>query len=660
MRRAFHTITAGCFLLGISFTGTITLAAEFKNLGQPCRPFNVLSGSMIKSPATGDDLLLLGNTNEVSGLELLQLDPATNDVKVVVAPAGQGAWAMQQIPGNRLVQGTYYDGKFLVFDLEKGSYIHTAQVPGEQYIWNTALGKDGKLYGGTYPNAVLASLDLDTYEVKSHKCPLPGVHQYLRYVNATTDGRIVCTYDMATSTALIFDPATDKFTSAPEGFSPLGLASTWEGMLCYMQDFYDGKTLAPVKELPFPPPPEKSWFVDYNLTTTNTLYLRGGNRIYRYKKGDAAPKLVAQWDARVPGAARGFLKDGSLVVSIGQDTFLVKPDTEAVELRPLPRPDFVYKSDGKTTTTPTGRSSHFLAADGKDRLWGGPLFGQTLYWIDLANGETTNTSIVSARGGEVYDLAFTDGKVYAVSYVGGEVIEYDPAKPFDLFFQKNPRTIAHSRDAYIRPNAGVVLGADGLLYSGWMAKYGTYGGAVYITDPKLEVSKNNRLIENPLGPFAISGIEVDDDFVYLGTTVAGNGLPNKPGAFGQLGIMDKKSGEIVWKQTLDGKLAADQFCLDPATGLLAFRVGESLGLFDTKARKVVELEKAVPVVDNIVGDGKGSLYFGSGEDLVVFDLKTKRETQRIKAPAKAMQVTRDPSTGKLYISGGPDVYEVTL
>src|SRR5439155_2997054 len=95
----------------------------------------------------------------------------------------------------------------------------------------------------------------------------------------------------------------------------------------------------------------------------------------------------------------------------------------------------------------------------------------------------TNTSQISNHGGEVYDAAFVNGKIYAVAYVGGEVIEYDPDAPWDQIGGKNPRTIATVSPGYIRPIAGVVLGPDGNLYSGWEAKYGTYGGAVAITDP---------------------------------------------------------------------------------------------------------------------------------------------------------------------------------
>src|SRR5439155_11442319 len=153
----------------------------------------------------------------------------------------------------------------------------------------------------------------------------------------------------------------------------------------------------------------------------------------------------------------------------------------------------------------------------RGRLWGGPTFGQTLFWLDTSTKEFFNTPVVCNAGGEVYDVTFLDGKVYAVAYSGGDIIEYNPDQPWDQLSNKNPRTIAHLADrGYIRPVAGVVVGpSQKKLYSGWMAKYGTYGGAIAVTDP---ADGKTELIENPLGQQAIAGLAVDDTQLYVGTS----------------------------------------------------------------------------------------------------------------------------------------------
>src|SRR5256885_10014034 len=79
-------------------------------LGQPCRAFNVLAGRDVIDPQ-GKEWLVLTNMNEISGCELIFIDFENNTGKVYRAPAGQGAWALQQV-GEKLIVGTYYDGQF--------------------------------------------------------------------------------------------------------------------------------------------------------------------------------------------------------------------------------------------------------------------------------------------------------------------------------------------------------------------------------------------------------------------------------------------------------------------------------------------------------------------------------------------------------------------
>jgi len=137
-------------------------------------------------------------------------------------------------------------------------------------------------------------------------------------------------------------------------------------------------------------------------------------------------------------------------------------------------------------------------------LWGGTGFGQTLFWIDPKTRKYENTRTVCDAGGEVYDATFFDNKVYAVAYSGGDIIQYDPEQPWDQWNNVNPKTIASiTKDGYIRPTGGVVLGPDNKLYSGWQARYGAYGGAVAITDP---TTGKTELIENPLGEQPIMGL----------------------------------------------------------------------------------------------------------------------------------------------------------
>src|SRR5947207_2052235 len=88
---------------------TCCSAATVEKLGQPCRSFNVLAGRVIITP-DGKEQLVMTNMNENSGCELIFIDLASGAGQKFRAPAGAGSWALNEIPGERLIVGTYYDG----------------------------------------------------------------------------------------------------------------------------------------------------------------------------------------------------------------------------------------------------------------------------------------------------------------------------------------------------------------------------------------------------------------------------------------------------------------------------------------------------------------------------------------------------------------------
>ncbi|MDI6829153.1 MAG: hypothetical protein QME62_11795, partial [Armatimonadota bacterium] len=280
---------------------------------------------------------------------------------------------------------------------------------------------------------------------------------------------------------------------------------------------------------------------------------------------------------------------------------------------------------------------------------------QTLFYLDTKTKHVVNTSNVSDHGGEVYDVAFYEGNVYAVAYVGGEIIRFDPNKPWDQWNHKNPRTIASlSKDGYIRPIGGITLGPDGKLYSGWMARYGTYGGAIAITDPKTE---QTELIENPLGEQAIQSVIPTERYLYVGTSLAGNGLPNKKGESPKLGIIAISTKKVVWQKDIEGVGFIRPFAYDSESRRLAVSVGGRVQLFDTVKREFIPNENGLPPLGShsVSATMDGVVCYGSANTVVGLNLRTGKANFLAEAPANVSCVTADPE-GRIYFACGPDVY----
>src|SRR5690606_10261284 len=138
--------------------------------------------------------------------------------------------------------------------------------------------------------------------------------------------------------------------------------------------------------------------VNLALSTTDTLYLQQGANLLRLNDPDSIAVLLTSFTlqgTKMIGATR----DGRIVGIRGQQYYVVAPGDKQQNFMRIP-----------VESKP--RPPLFLSYDPKGRLWGGPHFGQTVFVHDLKSDETTNTQVVTQRGGEVYDVAFANDHAY--------------------------------------------------------------------------------------------------------------------------------------------------------------------------------------------------------------------------------------------------------
>lgn len=632
--------------LGISMAIVMTALsvgsaeAKVKLLGEPCRAKNILAGRCVIDPNSGRELLVLTNQNEATNAELLFVDFAANTGKAYSAPAGAGSWALNEVPGNRLVVGTFFDGTFMVFDLKKMAFVKATKFPGEDYIWNQALGKDGRLYGGTYPGGKLGALDLKTYAVEDLGAPAKP-NLYLRNVSALPDGRILCQFMEDKRQTMIFDPDTKAFTPAPAALAAATIGATWNG--CFLADStaYQGADLQPLTPQPFPlPKGETKWTVNTTLTSARVLYFQCGKSLYRYTVNDAEPTFITDADLHGGGFTAASSK-GEVLCVRGPDYAVVRPGAHSVDWKTIP-----------VESAP--RPTHFLKLDGMGKLWGGPTFGQTVFSLDLKSRDVVNTSKVSNHGGEVFDAAFRGNSMYLVSYAGGEIIRYQTDRPFDQIGGVNPRTIAVVGPKYIRPSGGIVLGPDAKLYSGWMARYGEYGGALAITDPG---TGKTEVVADPLGAQTVHGVAVDAKNAYLGTSLQANGLRTKPGESARFGVIDLATRKVIFQHEFRKAEYVHSMGYDAATKRVGMLVDKAVAVYDIAAGALVEGLPPMPVVtsDDGYAPGDGFYYYGSGKSVVAVTLATGVAKIIARLPATVEHLTAAKG-GEVIVSCGVRIY----
>jgi hypothetical protein len=615
---------------------------KIEHLGQPCIARNVLAGRLVRE---GDrEWFVLTNMNETVGMELIFIDPEADRGEVYRAPAGSGAWALLSVPGDRLAVGTFYDGAFMLFDVPGRRWVETVHFPGEGYLWTFALGSDGRVYGGTYPGGKLGALDLETFALEDLGAPA-APNLYLRHTSALPDGRIFCQFGFEQPVTMLFDPATKQFSRAPEALQRVAQGVSWNGFFLAGDRAYRMPDLAEVVPPPFPAPPAERgpWSVDLALSHDRTLALRQDSAIYRCRAGETeVTRLV---DLPLGNLALYALNDRGEIFGVrGQEYFVLRPGDTSMNLEPIP---------GECAP----RATHFLRVDEEERVWGGPSFGQTLFYHETKTGETVNTRTVSDHGGEVYDVAVIEGICYAVAYAGGEIIRFDPNAGWDQIRHRNPQTLATVAPEYIRPAAGVTVGPDGRLYSGWWAKYGAYGGAVAGTDPR---SGETEIIVDPLGPQGISGLAVLGEIALIGTTTSANGLPKQAGSSAQLGVYDLKERKVLYSHSFPDAGTVSSLVYDPKSGRAAFLVDGMLWLFDPATRTLIGQEPVIAekVTSHRIAVWEGRVFYGLAATLQALDLATGGSERVTTLPAKIDQIAVSPR-GRLYVTCAADLYRIS-
>jgi streptogramin lyase len=617
---------------------------SLQHLGQPARGRSILAGRLIVDKASGAESLVLANNNETSGLELIVIDLEKNTAASYQAPSGAGAWAMQELPGDRLAVGTFYDGAILIFDLTTRSFTKSIKFPGESYIWQFALAGDGRLYGGTYPGGKLGAVNVNTYAIEDLGAPA-APNMYLRNVSTTPDGRVLCYFGMEQPASLLFDPKTKTFARAPEPLQKTAQGVVWNGYFLAGDAAY-GSDLTRLAEHPFPIPPAKGgdWLVSTALTTPDVLYIHQGKSLWRFRKGDKDLSLVYSLNLH-GGQPLAVMRDERIVGFRGQEYFVIEPGSSALDVRAIPGED-------------APRAIQLLEVDERGHLWGSPPSAATLFRLQPDTRAVTHTGTVVDSAGAILDMVFVGGIMYAVAYSGGDIIRYDPGKPWDQWHENNPRTIASVADrGFIRPTGGVVAGPGGRLYSGWMAKYGVYGGAVASTDPR---TGHTEIIENPLGEQEVAGLATDGTLLYVGSGLVANGLPNKRGEAPKLGILDPQTKKVVWHEAVAGATRVRPLAFDPKSSTVPVAVDAQIRLFDTKARVLAAARPATPPLgsSNAALGANGRLYYGSGQQVIELNLTSGASRTVGDAPAAVNNITT--SRDRVYISAGIDVYALRI
>lgn len=466
-------------------------------LADPCKNFCILTSIVITDPRDGREKLVMSSFVTGGTGRLIFIDTGSGTGESLTLPGDEGAWALLWLKDKLLVGTCPQRGYLHCLDMKTRTWAHPLRDGNETYIWNLVLGSDGMVYGGTWPGCVLLRYDPDRHVLENMgKMSRQLGNQYSRMVFSGVPGRIFlsCGFPLY---AAVWSMETGKVSFF--GREEAEILEVNENFVCTRTgeelDFYHPITLelltGPIRLYD---PDSYPWEPE----TPITRFVREMTRPAR--------------DDRLPADIKPLrLADGSMAGVSGQEYCILKKGDPSVELKRIP----VDAPSTQILTVTVG-------SDGT--VWGTSAFGQTIFRYEPASGSYWNSPAVCRRGGEVYGIRVIGGKVFMSAYSGGDHIVYDPAAPWSQRNNHNPITLRSVYPDLIRPCAKSVVGSDGAFWTGWMAKYGTYGGGLSRVDPgTLAVD----FWYDPVPGQGLEALATGPRYLYFTTCGGGNGLPAK-------------------------------------------------------------------------------------------------------------------------------------
>jgi WD40 repeat protein len=329
-------------------------------------------------------------------------------------------------------------------------------------------GRDGKIWGGTYPSAKLFSYDPKTGVVQNYGRMDPD--QFYCYPTAGDDGLIYCAIQFERTDVVLFDPEKQTKTSLiPLEDRKPGRVNLVKGR--------DGNIYASLS-------PPKQWF-----------------RI----KGD---KMIEISGSDIP-YPQTSLPDGQTFRLINENSLqienLLTKEKKEIPLR--------YEAAG---------SYIFVVATGPDgKIYGSSMLPLRLFVYDPNTQLLINLGRGSIANGEVYSMSGYGDKLYFCSYPEARISVYDPKKPLKFGDQEdsNPRDLGPLGGGQYRPRT-MINGHQGRIYIGSYPDYGLLGGAISVYDPEKNEKRVYRHVVQNQSISSLAYIKTSD-LIVAGSSING-------------------------------------------------------------------------------------------------------------------------------------------
>jgi len=489
-------------------------ADDLRNHGIAVNNGSCLSLKTWRDPETGRDYVYAGIISTPS--LVVQVDVATGQCRDFRMPSACGGpWGIDFTPEGQLLV-TSVSGHLCRLDPRTGDFRITA-TPG-QWLWTIARGEDGKFYLGSSPQCRLFRYDAAS-EALEDLGRLDPEQQYLRILISGNDGYMYASIGVTAAQVVAYHIATGQTTVL------------------------------------LPPAEAKPDFLPLSRGSDGKIYVRcpTGN-LYRLEQGQAVP--LGQLSQEQLQAESPFwttplaLPDGRPVRSLDPDAIGIGDGADAVIL-PLE-----YQTDG---------TGIFHLAEGPHHT----VYASTIMPLYLLRyTPATDTLEKLGRGapdnGEAYSFGHCDGKLYYGCYHLGNLMCYDPARPWHtdppgaMQWKDNPVLIGHLGKGHCRPRA-MHIDTQKRVWVGGFPEYGLFHGGLTCYDTLGKTLTNYPVVIPNQSIIALTA-DASGDVIYGGTSIVRGSGTVSATKDAHLFAWDAQREQVLW-----------QFPLPGVTGILNLR-----------------------------------------------------------------------------------------
>ena len=591
-----------------------TISFAQQNLGIPVREA-ICWGIFVGPGKTGKmDTIYLSFGQYNAPLFLLSVNPDTGQIRQFNGPLSSemGSWGFTIDDEKRIYLGSYYSGHLLRFDPQTEKWEDLGQPAGESesFICKITTGRDGKIWGGTFPSAKLFSYDPKTGAVQNYGRMDPD--QFYCYPIAGDDGLIYCAIQFERTDIVLFDPEKQTKTSLiPLEDRKPGRVSLVKGT--------DGKIYASL----FAP---HQWF---------------------QIKSD---KMIEISRSDIPFPQRS-LPDGQTFHLINESSLQIEiPLTQ--EKREIP---LRYEAAG---------SYIFVIGTGPDgKIYGSSMLPLRLFTYDPNSQTFTNLGKIPHANGEIYSMGSYDGKLYLCSYPEGRLSVYDPRNPlkFGEDMHSNPRDLGSLGEGVYRPRV-MIVGPHEKIYVGGYPDYGMRGGAISVYDLKrIEKRTYRHLIQNQ----SIASLVYIEklDLMAAGSSVRGGTGTHAVEKEAKVILWDPKEEKKIFEAVPVPEAKTILSLAVTAEGLLyGITDNEKVFVFEPEKRiirKIFDLELKEPREISLQVGLDGRLYGLSKEAIFTIDPKNDLVSLLAK-PSIPIHSGMALLGRKIYFGSGANLYEFEI